>query len=134
MNGACRQCLRRQLLLGLLSRRLDVCARDLTRFWQLLELSDPDTIDAVGGRSRSQLHLAYRRFAPEANRQHDEIQMSCRHSYSYPLPLRNRKIAPHALGVRGDVERLAEMLEAPVVAIVGARRASDYGVEIASEL
>lgn len=58
----------------------------------------------------------------------------CRHHPSYPKGLREDPLAPHALEVRGGVDRLEGMLEKKVVAIVGARRASDYGMEIAREL
>ena len=38
------------------------------------------------------------------------------------------------LNVEGGVARLAELTAAPTVAIVGARRASDYGVEMAKSV
>ncbi|MCW5892733.1 MAG: DNA-processing protein DprA [bacterium] len=49
---------------------------------------------------------------------------------AYPEPLRTLPDPPLVLAVRGDVAALA----APAVAIVGARRCSDYGRRVAGEL
>ena len=48
-------------------------------------------------------------------------------------PTRTRA-RPRTLSVRGGIERLTGMLEEKVVAIVGTRRATDYGMETAREL
>jgi DNA processing protein len=42
--------------------------------------------------------------------------------------------APRLLHVAGGLERLAELLDGPTVAIVGTRAASDYGMEVAHGL
>jgi DNA processing protein len=44
------------------------------------------------------------------------------------------RAAPRVLHVAGGAQRLARLLDEPVVAIVGARAASDYGMEVAHAL
>jgi DNA processing protein len=55
----------------------------------------------------------------------------CRHHAAFPESLREHAMAPHTLDVRGGVNRLTRILDGQVVAIVGTRRASDYGMETA---
>lgn len=134
MSCACASCARRRWLLGQLSGRLDLCARDPTRFWSLLELSDVELIQAIGGRRREELRAAYER-AESASVDHGEDQETiCPHHRAYPRALYGSPLAPHALAVRGGVNRLEGMLKETVVAIVGTRRASDYGMESARGL
>src|ERR1700735_884375 len=57
-----------------------------------------------------------------------------RHQAAYPRSLREDALSPHSFELRGGVERLRGLLEEKVVAIVGTRRASDYGMQIAHEL
>jgi DNA processing protein len=134
VRGACAQCARRSWLLGSLRVPLDFRARDLSRFWSLLELSDRDLIDAIGGRRRSELQAAYAEWEPERTQIRADMPIVCRHSSAYPASLRHRDLAPHMLGVHGGLERLRGMLGGEVVAIVGARKASDYGMETARTL
>lgn len=134
MSGACRLCARRRWLLGRLSGPLDLCARDPARFWSLLELSDLEIIEAIGGRRRAELRAAHARFEPGAIEDDQDSPSVCRHNRAYPSRLRASSLAPHALGVRDQLERLTQMLDGDLVAIVGTRRASDYGMETAREL
>jgi DNA processing protein len=138
VSGVCEACERRAWLLEKLSVRLDFRARDLSRFWSVLELGDLELIEAIGGRRRAELHAAYAAWEPEPEPERERVQADamsvCLHHPSYPSGLREDPLAPHALDVRGGVERLKGMLDEKVVAIVGARRASDYGMEIAREL
>jgi DNA processing protein len=140
VSRICERCARRAWLLEELSVQLDFRARELSRFWSLLELPDRELIEAIGGRRRAELHAAYATWdhgqAPDEEQMRDDVtaESICRHQSSYPRSLRDDRLAPHALHVRGGVERLADMLEERVVAIVGTRRASDYGMETAREL
>jgi DNA processing protein len=140
MSGVCQACARRTWLFAKLGVRLEFQARDLSRFWSLLELGDLELIEAIGGKRRAEFHEAYTAWEPkpverDGQAQDDQHAESiCRHDPSYPLRLREDPLAPHALSVRGGVERLAGMLDERVVAIVGTRRASDYGMETAREL
>src|ERR1019366_5760844 len=52
----------------------------------------------------------------------------------YPARLRELDTPPAVLHVANDALRLKDMLEGPVVAIVGSREPSSYGCEMASEL
>ena len=134
MSGVCQQCARRAWLLEKLSVRLDFRARDLARFWSVLELPDTELIDAAGGRRRADLHAEYAEWEPAQTGESGDVESVCRHHPAYPRCLREDPLAPYALSVRGGVERLAPMLEEKVVAIVGTRRASDYGMETARAL
>lgn len=135
MSHVCPRCARRSWLLAKLGMCLDFRARDLERFWGVLELSDRELIEAVGGRRRAELHRAYETWEPAwMEHAHEAVEGICTHHVSYPTVLRGDALAPRTLSVRGGLKRLANMLEAKVVAIVGTRRASDYGMELAREL
>ncbi len=134
MSKACARCERRRRLLGSLSVRLDYRARDPERFWRLLELTDSDLIDAIGGHRREELHRAYAASSAGTSDAGASAESMCRHSRTYPSSLRSCALAPHALAIRGGSQRLAGMLRETVVAIVGTRRATDYGMEMARGL
>jgi DNA processing protein len=134
VNGICPQCARRTWLLAELGVRLDFRARDLERFWSLLELPDRDLIEAVGGRRRAELHAGYDTWEPQQVPADESVESVCLHHPVYPAILREDALAPHTLSVRGGMRRLTDMLDEKVVAIVGTRRATDYGMELAREL
>jgi DNA processing protein len=140
MSVVCQACARRTWLLAKLGVRLEFEARDLSRFWSTLELGDRELIEAVGGRRRAELHAAYTAWEPgpaEGDvRALDDpcAEGICRHHPSYPQGLREDPLAPHVLSVRGGMRRLTGMLDEGIVAIVGTRRASDYGMETARGL
>jgi DNA processing protein len=117
-----------------LSVRLDFRARDLPRFWDLLELPDLELIETIGGRRRAELQAAYAEWRPTRTEAYAGVETICRHHRAYPQSLREDPLAPRTLSVRGEVERLTGMLDEQVVAIVGTRRASDYGMETARSL
>lgn len=134
MRSVCPQCARRAWLLAKLGVRLDFRARDLERFWNLLELSDRDLIEAIGGRRRADLHEAYDTWEPVPMPADESMESLCKHHPSYPLILRGDALAPHTLYVQGGMERLTHMLNEKVVAVVGTRRPTDYGMEVARGL
>jgi DNA processing protein len=134
VSGVCAQCERRSWLLEQLSVGLAFGARDLPRFWSLLELPDAELTDAIGGRRGAELHVAYAQWEPAPAQAGEGLERICRHHRAYPASLRNHALAPHTLSVRGGVERLGGLLAETVVAIVGTRRASDYGMETARGL
>jgi DNA processing protein len=113
---------------------LDFRVRDLPRFWRLLELDDKDLIAAVGGRRRDELAEEYSRLRPIPTDTGGECAAICTHQPAYPRGLSKHALAPRALAVRGGIDRLNDLLERDVVAIVGTRRATDYGIETAREL
>jgi DNA processing protein len=146
-RGACVECLRRSWLLALLSTRLGYHARDRVRLLALLALDDEQLIQAIGGRRRRELRERYARFAPEQVRSSGaDVETICRHRPGYPRGLTHAgERAPWMLYVAGGaigngavedslVGRLEELSAAPTVAILGSRRATDYGIEMARSL
>jgi DNA processing protein len=136
MSGICQTCARRAWLLGKLDGRLDraVEHRDQSYFWGLLELGDLELIDALGRQQRGELHAAYTDWQPAPRDRTGRPAALCRHHAGYPRSLRDDALAPHSLELRGGAERLRSLLDEEVVAIVGTRAASDYGMEVAREL
>jgi DNA processing protein len=132
--GACADCLRRSRLLAWLSSRLDYRSQDHERLIELLVLGDEDLLSAVGGRRREELKARYAQFeASEESESAKGVERVCRHDRGYPRALRDGE-APRMLRVAGGVDRLGELTAAPIVAIVGSRQATDYGMEMAKSL
>lgn len=132
--GICASCARRAWLLGRLSVRLDFRARDLGRLWRLLELPDEQLIEAIGGHRRAELRADYAAWHAEAPDAGETLDGVCRHHDAFPRRLRPHALAPRALHVRGELALLGGLSHEKVVAIVGARRATDYGMETARSL
>ena len=131
--GACASCLRRSWLLSALSGPLDCCAGDRGRLLELLGLDDADLLHALAGRRRAELMSRYEEFDAAASERGREVEALCHHDDRYPRAL-SGTAAPRMLNVAGGAERLARLTSAPVVAIVGSTRASDYGIEMARSL
>ncbi|HEY5285925.1 MAG TPA: DNA-processing protein DprA [Solirubrobacteraceae bacterium] len=100
----------------------------------MLELPDVELIDALGRHPRRDLHAAYEGWQPEPKRRDVQPQAFCRHHAAYPRILYEDALSPHSFELRGGVERLRGLLEEKVVAIVGTRTASDYGMGVAHDL
>jgi len=132
-SRACRACLRRAWLVAAVGGPLDYLAHDRRRLVAALSLADEELIEAVGGRRRAELRTLYERFQAEESCPTPGTEAVCRHDPLYPRAL-DSAAAPHVLNVAGGSARLAELAAAPVVAIVGSARASDYGVELAGAL
>lgn len=137
MTDACDACLRRTWLLGRLSAHLE---RERRRVLELLVLSDAELIAAVAGRERATIVGEYSRFgvadANEARSRANVARLTlvCRCRAGYPSQLRELPAPPAALHILGDAERLLAMQAGETVAIVGARRPSEYGRAVASAL
>jgi DNA processing protein len=132
---ACAECLRRSWLLAMLSARLSYHARDRGRLLALLALGDEELIHAIGGRRRRELRERHARFTQGNLRWSDGVEAICRHRHGYPRELCSAgDRAPRMLYVAGAAQRLQELGAQPTVAIVGSRRASDYGMEMARSL
>jgi DNA processing protein len=130
---ACPLCLRRSWLLGQLSGPLDYCARDRERLLALLGLADEQLIAAVGGRRKQELSVQHEAFAADRLRRGRDVQTTCSHRREFPRLLRTAG-APHMFYVSGPVQRLWALSRSPAVALVGSRRASDYGMQMARSL
>jgi DNA processing protein len=105
---------------------------------ELLRLASEDLVEAVASRVADRL-LTEAEGAGEGTLR-DELERSgcwacCRHDPGYPSGLRDAADAPWALIGRGDRGLLGEIADpAALVTIVGARRASAYGREVARAL
>jgi DNA processing protein len=129
-GDACLTCLRRAWLLDRLSGRLAYRARDPERLLEALALSDEQLTRALGGRHREDLLERHARLERSQMPPQAGVQRICCHDPRYHPTLRGDG-APRMLHVAGGVERMRELLAQPAVAIVGTRRASDYGMEVA---
>ncbi len=130
-TDACLTCLRRAWLLETLSARLGYWAREPERLLQALALTDDELIQALAGRHKQELRERHERFERSQLQVPRGVQRICRHDPLYPAPLRGTRDAPQMLHVAGGIERMHALVAQPTVAIVGTRRASDYGMEVA---
>jgi DNA processing protein len=131
--AACADCLRRSWLLGELSPLLDLNCRADGRLFELLALDDETLIHALGGRRRVELQRSHASFRADRLARGREVTQLCVHDGRYPGELSSAGVVS-ALHVAGGLQRLHELTQPPVVAIVGTRRASDYGRAMAGDL
>jgi len=134
-SRACGDCLRRSWLLATLSARLSYHARDRGRLLALLALGDEELIKAIGGSRRRELRARYARFESRDIHWSTGVQAVCHHHRDYPRGLAHAgERAPRMLYMAGTAQRLGELNAQPTVAIVGTRRATDYGMEMTRSL
>jgi DNA processing protein len=136
---ACAECLRRSWLLAALGPYVEKIATGEvgSRSPELLRLSNEDLVEVAAPKVAEQL-LARVAALPEG-KMCEELTLAgcwacCRHGELYPASLRDAADAPWALIGRGSPRLLEGMEPYEVVTIVGARRATTYGREIAREL
>jgi len=137
--GACLDCLRRSWLLAALGPYIEKIATGEvgSRSPELLRLSNEDLIEVAAPRVGEQLlgrleSLSEERLLEELTLA--ECWACCRHGELYPDSLRDAADAPWALIGRGDPRMLDGLEPFGTVTIVGARRATSYGREVAREL
>jgi DNA processing protein len=126
-------CSRRSWLLGELSPVLDLNCRADGRLFELLALDDETLIRAVGGRRRGELQRSHAGYRADRSAAALEVAWLCVHDERYPRALSSAGAAS-MLHVAGGLDRLRELTLRPVVAIVGTRRASEYGRAMAADL
>jgi DNA processing protein len=138
-TGACVECLRRPWLLAALGPYVERVATGEvgSRSPELLRLSNEELVEATAPKVAEQLlariaALSEQRLNEEL--MHAECWACCRHGDLYPEALRDAPDAPWALIGRGDPSLLDGLEPYGAVTIVGARRATSYGREIAREL
>lgn len=137
--SACPDCLRRARLLAHLAPYIEKAssAAPGSRSPELLRLCNEDLAAAVAPKVAVQV-LAEVGAVPEQRLRADLLAAHCwaccRHDHAFPLGLADAADAPWALIGRGDPDLLHRLEPQEVVTIVGARRASAYGREIAREL
>jgi DNA processing protein len=131
---ACDRCLARAWLLARLAGHLE---RVRNRIEELLALDDEPLVEAVGGSDRERIAGELVRFDAREARARSAaagVHPVCRCAPDYPAQLLALDSAPAVLHVAGRVDRLAHAADEDPVAIVGARRASSYGIEVARSL
>ncbi|HLM49446.1 MAG TPA: DNA-processing protein DprA [Solirubrobacteraceae bacterium] len=135
--AACGDCLRRSWLLAALSGHIERASRRRRDLSNLFALSDEALIAALGGRMAPRLRAAHGAFEPAAARNRAACAGQgaiCRHDERFPPSVAETPDGPAALYVAGDLERLLALVAEPAVAVVGARRASAYALEVARAL
>jgi len=133
----CPACLRRTELIGLLSIRISAELAGRRRAQPILALADRDLIDAVGGSLRQAARRLVREFDPHAALERIAaagLHAVCRHEPSYPPRILDLDDPPALLHATAPPGRLAELCGGPAAAVVGTRRASAYGLEVAAAL
>lgn len=136
---ACPDCLRRSWLLALLGPYVERIATGSpgSRSPELLRLGNEDLVAVAAPQVGTQLlariaALTERALAEELAAA--DCWACCRHADLYPAGLRDAADAPWALVGRGDAGLLAALEPFGTVTIVGARRATSYGREVARGL
>lgn len=134
-SRACDRCLARPWLLARLSGHLDRVRREIH---PLLALGDDDLIAAVAGVDRQRITDELTSFDPDRARTaaaHADVELVCRCDGAYPSRIRLLgEAAPAVLHVAGGIGRLGALCGGDPVAIVGSRRPSAYGLEVARAL
>jgi DNA processing protein len=145
MSHACDVCLRRTWLVARLAGAIEVARHEKRVVRELLTLSDEQLIATLGGTATNDVGTEYERADPTELRAAADaagLAVVCRHDRLYPGLLRYLRDMPAVLfvaAVEHPLERLARLVgdrmqEPPTVSIVGARRASAEGNEIARAL
>ncbi|MBS1870513.1 MAG: DNA-protecting protein DprA [Actinobacteria bacterium] len=133
----CAACLRRSWLIARLAGHIEVAWSARRGRAGLLALEDHELIASLAGDARAAIVAEYERFDAAAARgtcARAGVHALCRCDARYPAPLHDLRDAPAVLYVRGRLARLEHALASDRVAIVGARRASPYGLEQARGL
>lgn len=138
MIDACDGCLRRAFLVAHLAPRIaGLLDHPAPRIAGLLALPDEAFVAAAGGDDRdgAQAYLDGLdvEWAREALGRFETVAV-CRHADEYPAPVRELADPPAVLFGLGSVERLRALRKDPAVTMVGTRRASPYGTEVAYAL
>lgn len=136
---ACPDCLRRSRLIERLASRIDkVCTdRPGKRTPELLALGNEDLVAATCRKDGEEI-LEEVLEATEASLTAEIAEADCwarcRHSEDWPEGLLEPADAPWCLIGRGDSIRLGEVTTGASVTVVGARRATSYGLEMARSI
>jgi DNA processing protein len=134
---ACDACLRRSWLVARLAGHIELAWSARRGRAGLLALDDDALIAALAGGQRDAIAAERARFDANAARRRcaaSAVAALCRCDPRYPSALHDLVDAPAVLYVCGRLARLADAMAAERVAIVGARRATPYGLEQARGL
>jgi DNA processing protein len=135
----CEPCLRHSHLIAHLAPRIaGLLDRPLGRPSGILELDENELIARVTSPSRAnQAHRFLEHF--DSDRALEQlvdagIAAVCRHAAQYPSGVMQLHDPPRVIYCTSSADRLAELTSEPAATIVGTRRASPYGAEVAHEL
>jgi len=134
---ACEDCLRRSWLVARLGAQFDFARRRGRDLPLIFDLPDARLIAATAGGARMAVERDYDSFDAEAALARccaAGVETICRCDAAYPRRLATAPGAPAVLHVAGGRGRLSALLAADAVSIVGARRGSAYGLEVARSL
>lgn len=138
MIDACDACVRRAFLIAHLAPRIaGLLGHGDRRTAGLLALPEDDLLVAAAGK-RVEGALAFLR-GLDLNRERERLSCGgfiaiCRHAGAYPPLLKELADPPAALFGIGREDALSALVEEPAVTVVGTRRASPYGTEVAYAL
>jgi DNA processing protein len=147
MTGtACDACLRRTWLVARLAGAIEIARHERRVLRELLALSDESLIAALGDAAGGDVAAEFDDADPAAMRTAAEaagLAAVCRHDGAYPASLGDLRDRPAVLFVAAAEDPLARLVALvgdttsdapPTVSIVGARRASPDGLEVARAL
>jgi DNA processing protein len=138
VSWPCHACLRRSQLLGFLAPRVAAIFESRRRRKPaLVALTEHELIERIAGDRREAAEGFLDSFdAPKTleTLERGGFRAVCAHRHGYPAPLRELHDPPPVLYLSGRARVLAEAAELRAVAIVGTRRPSAYGRELAREL
>jgi DNA processing protein len=130
-DQACDDCLRRTALIASLSGWIDIQWKRRDAVGRLLALPDEVLLELATDPEVGRAHAGFDPAAARARLADARLRACCRCSSGYPELLRDLPDPPAVLHVLGDP---AAVRAPDAVAIVGARRASGYGAEVARAL
>ena len=131
---ACDHCVARSWLIGRVAGHLD---KARSRIERALALGDDELIAAIGGRGTTGLRRELETLDVDEVRSRARaagLDTVCGCDPAYPPQLRALASPPAVLHVAGGLERAVDLLFGEPVAIVGSRKASPYGLDVARSL
>jgi DNA processing protein len=128
---ACDRCLRRTDLIASLTGHLQIEFKRRTAPGRVLALSDEDLLDLAAQASIRRRYANFDAAAARARATAATLTTVCGCREQYPERLRDLADPPAVLHVRGDP---AVLRAEEAVAVVGARAASTYGLDVARAL
>jgi DNA processing protein len=133
-RGACDRCLRRSWMLSRLAGHLD---RVRARALELLALDDDQLLEALAGPRQDEIAAELEDLDPAAERARAAalgLTAICRCHRDYPSRLRDLQAPPAVVYLAGEPARALALLASEPVAIVGTRRPTAYGLQMARAL
>jgi DNA processing protein len=137
MYDSCDACLRRAFLIAHLAPRIAGLLGHERRAHGLLALPEDELIAATAGRHVERALAFLDDFDVSGERERlvrAEAVVACGHSHRYPPLLHDLPDPPAVLFGSGSADVLTTLSAEPAVTVVGTRRASPYGTEVAYAL